>query len=267
MENETLKRLQAMELDILKEVDSICRKNTIKYYLIGGTLLGAVRHKGFIPWDDDIDIVMPRKDFICFEKVCEKELRKDLTLKNSKNSSNYLTHTKVEKKKTVFISKEQNELNIGQDNGISIDIFPLDSGDKKYISLYEFKQKMMYKINEYLMVENYHLKKRKIHFLLSVLPNSFYVYLRDKIIKGKGNYYLNYGSQYGVRKQCIPKEFFEPRIELEFEKHFFYAPNNFDYCLERIFGDDYMVLPPVEKRIAHNPYMICFDTSKEDENI
>jgi len=132
-----LKRLQNIEYEILQEIVRICEKNNLSYFLIGGTLLGAVRHKGFIPWDDDLDIAIPRKDYEKFLKICQTQLNSDYFLHCNKTDPDYwLPFAKVRKKNTLF--DEKSITSIETHKGIYNDVFPLDNAKKttKYYSKY-----------------------------------------------------------------------------------------------------------------------------------
>ena len=103
MKKETLIKLHKSELKILDEIDRICKKNNIKYFFMGGSLLGAVRHQGFIPWDDDIDLAMPRKDYDLFVSIAPSQLSKDFLLDDISTNPNYcLVFSKVRLKNSVF---------------------------------------------------------------------------------------------------------------------------------------------------------------------
>src|SRR5690554_6444864 len=132
MNNKILKEVQKIQLEILKEVDTICKNNNIKYHLFAGTLLGSVRHGGFIPWDDDIDIAMLRDDYEKFLIIAKKEISEKYHIQNINNEPNLsFTFTKIRKKETLFVEKSKIGLNIN--HGIFIDIFPLDRIDNKTI--------------------------------------------------------------------------------------------------------------------------------------
>ena len=122
----TLQEIKDIQLDILKDVDSFCEKNNIRYYLAGGTLLGAIRHKGFIPWDDDIDIIMPRPDYIKFIQGYENECDKNYKLTSIDNNKQHLyTFAKIFDMRTLKIEDSISYNNKNMD-GIGIDIFPMD---------------------------------------------------------------------------------------------------------------------------------------------
>ena len=140
--NIDIKEIQNQQLMILKELDRICQKHNIKYHLMGGTLLGSIRHKGFIPWDDDIDVSMIRADYEMFLDVCGRELNSGYFLQTNKTDKNYIMQfAKLRKNHTLFIEKSMNDLDIH--HGIYIDIFPLDNilPDTKRGS---FQQKLLY---------------------------------------------------------------------------------------------------------------------------
>ncbi len=123
---EKYRKIQLIELEMLNEVDRICKKHGIRYYLCGGTLLGAVRHSGFIPWDDDLDIFFPRKDYIKFAEIAPKELPDTMFYQDWHNEFDYpYNFAKIRMNGTKFCQNEIQHLNMHQ--GIFIDIFPLDS--------------------------------------------------------------------------------------------------------------------------------------------
>lgn len=120
-----LRKLQLVELELLVEFDRICRKHNIRYSLTGGTLLGAVRHKGFIPWDDDADISMLRSEYDRFRLVCKMELDSKFYFQDMENTNGYRWgYGKLRKKGTVFLRENQEHMPYEQ--GVFIDIFPRD---------------------------------------------------------------------------------------------------------------------------------------------
>ena len=123
--NYDLKELQNVMLQMMIEIDRICRKNNIQYILSGGTMLGAVRHHGFIPWDDDMDIAMPRKDYDRFVEIANSELPERFRLECYENTRDYpYNFGKVRDVNTIFKEKFTASLNIN--HGVYIDVFPMD---------------------------------------------------------------------------------------------------------------------------------------------
>ncbi|MEY8410867.1 LicD family protein [Lachnospiraceae bacterium 62-26] len=121
-----LSQLHKIEIEILNEVVKICNNNGLKYSLAFGTLLGAVRHKGFIPWDDDIDIIMPRVDYEKFLTIWKKEASSQFILQNKYTDSSFSQNfTKIRKDQTAFLQNEDEKF-VNYHTGIFIDIFPAD---------------------------------------------------------------------------------------------------------------------------------------------
>jgi lipopolysaccharide cholinephosphotransferase len=269
LSNEELRKLQLIQLTILKEVHKICEKNNIKYFLSDGTLIGAVRHKGFIPWDDDIDIGMLRDEYERFCSVCRTDLSDGYFLQTMETDPDYAwPFAKVMLKNTVWI--EENSKNSNKYSSIYIDIFPYDVITKSKIK--QFFQKKCYillrctfaKRRDYILTKN--RKNRLIDFLsyflffipddnLRIMVNNIvrkYNYLsKDEnciVTKFVGNYYKNQN----------PKASFSKVIVAEFEHFSFYIPEAYDSILKNLYGD-YMALPPEEKRKSnHDIYYYKF---------
>lgn len=266
MKDETLAKLHQFEIYALDEVDRICRKHNLVYYLVGGTLLGAVRHHGFIPWDDDLDIAMPRDDFEKFFELAKEELNDRFYLQSTFSSEGYnKIFAKIRINNTVFLQEDVSHIQMH--HGVFIDIFPLDSGKQKRSLTVKIKTSISNLLTTHISARKGIFPLVLKHRLLSFIPVSFCVKLRDALLKGRGDYYLNYGSQYGIVKQTIAKSHYDPPCQLEFEGKEYMAPCDYIFILERLYGDNFMELPPLEKRRTHNPVRLSFDTNGPDENL
>lgn len=260
MEREYLdtRQIQMAEYDILVALTDFFEKNDIEYILCGGTMLGAVRHNGFIPWDDDIDIMMPRSDY---ERLLElvPSLRHSYykILSNPKNEDYYYTHAKMIDTRTLCV---ENDLQTIQNMGIWVDIFPLDGMPDKF-KIHYFKMRVLHRMRAL----SAHPKMPETSFMMTPI-----IYLAWKIVRIFGfQFFVNrmerlarkyaYESSNYVSnvvepeaKICIyRKEVFDSSLLLSFEKESFEVPILYQEYLKNTYGD-YMQLPPVEKRIGHS---------------
>lgn len=262
---ETLRRLQLTELEILDEIVRVCNKHHLRYYLAEGTLLGAVRHHGFIPWDDDLDIAMPREDYDKFIEICQTELDERFYVHSRETDENYwLIFGKVRKRGTLI--DEYNIRKLSVPKGIYVDIFPLDYTQKDSGLVKKIKTKIITK--SYALIcykRGLDLTKtpfiKMALFLTKFLSIRFLSAVADRTARSENNnprarYYVNYDA--GHPKYTILKDKYDPATELEFEGKLYTVPHDYDYVLRRIYGD-YMQLPPVEKRVQqHKPENIDF---------
>lgn len=259
MQELTLQELQEVSLNILVDVHNFCVQNDIKYSIDYGTLIGALRHKGFIPWDDDIDIVMPRPDY---EKFCKSYHSDDYQLIYYGNDSTALaTFARVVDCQKTHYETERPWTK--QESGVWIDIFPIDGVEsslkayaKRYKRLAEMS-KMAYKFRR----QNHHIKdedtlwsklKTFIALILGfkrVIPAAIInkmVRIMSKI-PYESTPYLGQCSCLDDGAIQFPKEDFDEYILLPFEQHKFYAMKGYDHHLKQLYGN-YMQLPPIEKR-------------------
>ncbi len=243
MNKKKLEKVKAIEVDILNYVVDVCNSNKIRYYLAYGTLLGAVRHGGFIPWDDDIDVVVPREDYDRLCKLLEFKCNHDKSayyFQNSDIDMNFRKpYSKVRRRGTIFLEEDTAEANGEQ--GIYIDIFPLDTVKHK---------RGLQKIFSFFVFRLLKYRRKKKGFFSSM------VYIMSTWYK-QGDYYVVYGSPYKVEKDIYRKEWFEKSALIKFEGNNYNIPKYSDLCLKQIYGD-YMTLPPEEKRVCHNPKRIEF---------
>lgn len=271
---EYLEKLHRIQIEILDEIVRICDKHNLRYYLTAGTMLGAVRHKGFIPWDDDVDVDMPREDYEEFCKLCKTELNDQFFLHNIESDDKYwLVHGKVRKNGTFF--EESTMVDMDVPKGIFVDIFPLDEVPKETSCFQRFRKKRI-RFLTYII-----FKKRKfkiehspiIKFITPFIPFSIKTLdkWRLKLMKkqnGKNcGYYVSYGSQYDIQKMTILKSKFDPPCELEFEGKKYKTMGDYKYFLKRVYGEDYMQIPPQEKRVTHRPVRYSFGDEMYDSNI
>jgi len=245
MQNETvLRKLQMMELQILNEVIKLCEQNNIKYYLIGGTLLGAVRHSGFIPWDDDIDIGMLRKDYDNFNKVCDTCLAESLYIQNKEHDKRVdLPITKIRKNGTKIIEKEN--LNMDCHKGVFIDIFPLDNIPEKDNFILESEYFVFMFLQSIALYKNGYREYRSktvklISSIFRFLPYAAINKITHKIMtrhnKKETGFLTSYASGYGYKKQRMSKnEIYGAGVKILFEGKEFTAPTNYVQLFKKSF--------------------------------
>ena len=264
MDNQYLDKLHREILDIMDKVDLFCKKHQLQYYLIGGTLLGAVRHGGFIPWDDDFDIAMSREDFNRFIELAASQFYPGYKLEwITTDPEYYLRFAKICKNNTKF--EEEIGKAVVSDFGIFVDIFPLDRTDG-YNRSVEMRRKMSKKL-EVMM----HLRREKQfglkHIIAKSVPNILLHRMSSGIMShrynGSGEYYSNFGSQYKIQKQTMPIEWFGNGKRINFEGRQYMAPVCAEKILTSIFGADYMKLPPKDKRRTHYPLRVSFSDGTE----
>lgn len=259
-----MNQLQETLLEILKDTVSVIEKNNLRYSLDFGTALGAVRHSGFIPWDDDVDISMPRDDYEKFLEISQKELGDKYfvqTLETDKNA--FWPYAKIRKNDTLYVEAALRHAKLNQ--GIFIDIFPLDyvTYDKKAIEncrkvnnqLFYWGTKdlvrMPQKTVKYI-VRNF--LKNLQHYLRRLLPKSYYMKKYKQSIEGlkkdvtKDKMFYNFFSN----DYYFDVDRIFPTKKIRFEDQEFEIYNDCDYVLKKFYGDDYMTLPPEDKRIQHS---------------
>ncbi len=266
-ENSILKEVQKNQLHILIEFDRICKKHNLTYQLFSGTLLGAIRHGGVIPWDDDIDVCMLRKDYEKFIKVCGFELDSSYFLQTHETDPEYIMQfAKIRKNNSLFVEQATSKTNIHQ--GIYIDVFPLDNvepnefiGKIQYITIYLLGRLNLTRVKMHCLNTKSSFKKMSSlisHYLLKVIPKK----TTDSIQKKLYCMFINRDTQYvnhltnGVSKKrwgmfLRKKSTFNDLILVEFNGHKFPAPANYHEVLTRHYGN-YMELPPEDKRISHH---------------
>lgn len=239
MKELTTKEIQNIQLDILKAVAYFCDKNEIKYFLGCGTLCGAIVRNGFFPWDDDIDILIPRKDYEKFLKIFEK---KGLKLLSCKNKDYYYPYAKV-----VDIRTKAYECkNDIDDYGVFIDVFPLDGVPNKLaLTLLKiFKYLMMSKWGCYLDNRNFIIKFG--YKIVSFITIPFSYNLFPKIVnKICMKHSIDDSQKTGVvvhyrnKKELVDSSLFDTRIKWLFEDEKFYIPERYDEYLKALYGDYY----------------------------
>ena len=264
----SLEKVQQVQLEILLEFDRICKKNNINYQLFAGTLLGAIRHKGFIPWDDDIDVCLLRNDYERFLAVCEEELDPQYFLQTNKSDQNYIMQfAKIRKNNTVFLEKATANCHIH--NGIYIDVFPLD-GIRPNSFIGAMQQKLLLIIGRINLTRiknlctDTEMKLQKMirlsfHYLMKLIPNRLTNTLQKKVCCMFQDYketeyvshLTNGASSIRVKKYVMKKNEFYNTIEGEFEGHKFPIPVEYDKVLKKLYGD-YKKHPPVEERMPHH---------------
>ena len=258
--SETVERMQSIVYEILCEIDSFCRQNDIKYFLSGGTCLGAVRHHGFIPWDDDGDIMMPRKDYEKFIRTFAASTTsrfRIITLENDKtcnlpyarvwDPNSRITH------KTVY----------APDIGVNVDIFPIDGVSNQVLRrrLYYWKLMILDNIcseasrKEYLPQHRFVAFRKMVGRVAKVFGVHTFASMMDSLAK-RTEYdrsdlvACSLPVHYGER-ETIEKKYMSEQLFVQFETSKFAIPSGYDKYLRNLYGDDYMVVPDGPKGGQH----------------
>lgn len=257
----SLDEIKKIELDILINFDTFCKENKLKYYLSGGTLLGAIRHKGFIPWDDDIDVCMPRGDYQKLIKIFPDKLKNRYILKAKEKGNFKAPFVKILDSRTLIDFKYvKNEL----DNNLWIDIFPVDglpSNKKEMRNLYtkvSFYRKLLVLNTAKIKTSKGKLLKQIFKpfaiFIAKLIGTKFFIKKIETIALSnnydKSEYVgaVTWGL-YGIG-ECMKKSDFEKVVYVDFEGYKFPAFSCWDSYLRGLYKN-YMELPPIEKRKTH----------------
>lgn len=259
MKNDVLRTIQALATDILAAFILICHRHELRYFAIGGTCLGAVRHKGFIPWDDDIDVGMPRRDYNKFVEIAQDELPAHYFLQNYKTEPEYLlNNSKIRDNNTTFIETTISHMNMH--HGIYIDIYPLDGvpADKLTLRILEYKVKSLdFGIYGHYIddVRQLKLRSRVMRFIMKKMYTPFELHKKRDSMAAKYDYdqcdmVCSYFSGLTARK-IVPREYFGAGTNMQFENLQVVVPSQYDKYLTRAYGD-YMTPPPKEKQITHH---------------
>lgn len=265
-----LRELQKVEVDILKEFIRVCDELQLDYTLEGGTLLGCIRHKGFIPWDDDIDVAMTRKDYEKFLEKGSKIIDSRYFIQNYKTDPEFAwAYTKIGDNNTTFIETIFKDRKMN--HGVFIDVFPYDgyNPEKKFDNFYRKIKRILLNIQvakyRYDPEKNKSLKKRLKTFIkncsFTIISNIIYgnknlnelISIQDKMAQKysyeKSKFVSNQTDPVNIyNKKYFSKTVDEHKVLKEFEGMNVKVRKNYDEYLKIVYGD-YMKLPPEEKRV------------------
>lgn len=275
-----LRKLQLEELNILDRFMEICEENNLRYYSLGGTLLGSIRHKGFIPWDDDLDIAMPRKDYEIFLKLPKEKFNDIFEVVTYENDENYrYPWARMITKSMKIINRMAN---IPREEYAWIDIIPLDGFPNKGIerNFHKAHLSFWWNLNQIVQFDEMVDQKRTRSTLskISLKISSLFKWL-GKIINYKtclrhinkvlmkypydmdSEEIINFLAAYGF-KEIFTRESFSDSKYYEFEERKLRGPQGYDSVLNRIYGN-YMELPPIEDRNKHHAEIVVNEESEK----
>lgn len=268
-----VQEIQAIALDILEYIDRICRENQLHYFMSDGTLLGAVRHKGYIPWDDDVDIWMPREDYKKIEEIINQDSNAHYRLINRQNTRGYIYgFGKVIDTRTLLIENIEKKCKMG----IYVDIFPYDGLPGKCKEDYEkhVKTCLFWDRQRYpafcsykTVCRNYTTGNRRRFFtwiIRKCIGGKNILRLMDKLSQKypvEGAEFVGCLTSGYKAKDMMPAWVCAETVDMAFEDKVFQAPKGYETFLEIEYGD-YMKLPPKEKQVSHHDFKAWW---KEDE--
>lgn len=258
----SIREFQLFQLDILREYVRICEEHGLRYWAAYGTLLGAARHQGFIPWDDDIDFLMPQSDYLRFREVCKESLDEAFYFQaHSENPCNYINWQRIGVKQSTSLLKEHADIHA--EWGICIDIFPLSAcpapGTKEFERYLKTLKKLNKATKKYVYkhdAQNLSGLSKAYHLLMAAEPDELNIRrclnLEDQLL----NYAPFEGSEYcfdiGDPRFVYRTEWFDGLDWLSFEGIKLPAPERYEEILVAVYGEDWAELPPEEKRVCHS---------------
>ena len=259
--------LQAKQLDILKAFIRVCEKHNLEYFLVYGTALGAIRHKGFIPWDDDIDVGMPRADYEKYIQLQSEYEGTPYFIQTFKSDPCYIyNYAKLRDSSTTFLENAFKNHRINQ--GVFIDVFPVDGMSRE-----EGDREKIGKKNKFIWRQVYFsylpALRRKVHkrtwfkdILLNIVAGLFYVfdiahYRNKRVERFVRQVPLEEAKMAGImfgftwRINCMPAEIFRETIKVPFEDIEVKVVKDYDRYLTLLYKD-YMKFPPKEQQVGHH---------------
>ena len=281
-DNETLKKLQKFELGILADFVRVCEENNLTYFGFAGTGIGALRHGGFIPWDDDIDVAMPRKDYQKLIDIFKKTMTDKYTVLTAEDYDDFpIMNTHIIINGSAFITSEEKKLRYPK--GIFLDIFPLDNtySDEKRLKKHAYKT---WFLNKLLIIKHIPLPhlpyKGIVGFLCHCVTATAWFFMKvfhithrfiySRLLKSSSRYNDSEGTD-ALAFFCGTRPFdvffltedVYPLRKEHFENMELCFPKNLEKHLKSTYGD-FMKLPPVEKRKNHCPDVIEFPKSENE---
>lgn len=260
----SLDEMKEIQLSILKYVARLCEQNDIRYYLAYGTLIGAIRHGGFIPWDDDIDIILPRPDYDRLVGLLREQHDSIYRFVDYRDNWRIpFNFGKVIDSRTVWIPESRFGEQVSL--GVGIDLFPLDGMPRRRLAK-KWHFSIIWVLNKLLAVNAMDnarsrapLKRLLIGLVQVGMNESIAIKCHDVIERLSRRFGFEEADEVcalvgqGTMKEVIPKTWLGRGVRITFEQHEFVAPEHFDEYLRAIYGD-YMQLPPPEKRKSHHRF-------------
>ena len=272
MSPEMLKVFKQKLVETMSAFIGFCAENNITYFATGGTAIGAIRHKGFIPWDDDIDVCMLRSEYDRFLALCDKCKGTGYEIMDYHSRGIPTPYAKFVNMNTTLVEFDYNPVS----TGLFIDVFPLDNVGTNMAATIELKNRIMTNVQRYQRT-TFDLDCRSMmNYLKGMHLNTIFKAIKYKLIYKHqvekyvqmleeddralrsvvGECVLNYYTFYKVEKEIFPKAWFSNTVEKAFEGIVIKLPIGYHEYLSKLFGD-YMTPPPVEKQISHHSHYYC----------